>query len=165
MRSVTEFPSFKLLQAVQTKTALAAEGKTPEEIQANFGETYKLEGDKLKYFTGAVEVASQNADKLYRVLVVTLNEGETVPPKAVKLEEHYYIPEFMVTKAATAPAAEKEAKGGRDGGKGGGKGGPRRDGGGGKPKSSPWGISPEEKEAKLAASRKAQSEKSKAAKA
>ncbi|MGE0632246.1 MAG: hypothetical protein AB7O96_07550 [Pseudobdellovibrionaceae bacterium] len=131
MKAVTEFPSFTLVQAGKTKASLVAEGKTPEEIQASLGTTYKLEGDKLKYFFNAIEVATSNPEKLRRVLVVTLAEGENTPAKAVKVDEMHYVPDFIVE---ARPAAPREA--GR-----GGKGGKRKDG----PKSSPWGMSPEEK--------------------
>ena len=76
MKSVTEFPTHKLLAGLKTKTQLAGEGNTPEEIQASIGEAYKLEGDKLKFFWNAIEIASQNLEGLSRVLVVTLAEGE-----------------------------------------------------------------------------------------
>lgn len=134
MRSVTEFNFIALDKGLKTKAALAAEGKSPEEIQTSLGESFKLEGDKLKYFSAALDVAGQNPQNLKRVLVVALNEGEAAPPKAVKVEEMHYVPEYMVTSKPVAT----ESKGGR------GKGRGRRDG----PKSSPWGMSPEEKAAK-----------------
>jgi hypothetical protein len=146
MKSVAEFPNFKLLQGISTKTTLAAEGKTPEEIQAKLGETFKYEGDKLKYFVNAVEVAGQNLEKLSRVIVVSLNEGENVPTKATKVEEQYYIPEFISPPKGPAAVASKGGPG--KGRQGGGKGG-------GKQKESPWGISPEEKAAKKASSLRA----------
>lgn len=144
MKNVTEFWNVTLFKGLQAREALTSEGKTPEEIQASLGETFKMEGDKLKHFTNAIEVASQNKDKLHRVLVVTYGEGEAVPAKALKVEEHYYLPAFI--KEAT-PVEPKDEKGGR------GKGGrPNRGGGGGKgpggPKSSPWGLTPEELAAK-----------------
>lgn len=140
MKAVTEFPSFTLSKALKAKADLTAAGKTPEEVQASLGETFKMEGDKLKHFVNAVDVAGNNADNLKRVMVVSLAEGETAPQKAVQVEEHYYVPEFLVT-SSPAPAAS-QGKGGR-GGKGGGRGG--RDGG---KKGSPWGLTPEEKAAK-----------------
>lgn len=138
MKSVTEFPNWTLEKALKTKAALTTEGKTPEEVQASLGETYKYEGDKLKHFINAIDVAGANPDKLKRVLVVSYTEGEPVPPKATKVEEHHYVPEFLVE--AKAPTAQ-DSKGGR-GGPGRGKGKERG------PKSSPWGLSPEEKAAK-----------------
>jgi len=142
MKAVTEFPSYTLTKGITAKNALAAEGKTPEEIQASLGETFKFEGDKLKHFINAVDVAGQNGTNLKRVLVVSLNEGEATPAKSTKVEEHYYVPEFLIT---SAPAPKADAKGGRHGGGRGG--GPKGKGGGG-PKASPWGLSPEEKAAK-----------------
>lgn len=138
MKSVTEFASFALQKGLTTKTALAAEGKTPEEISAAIGESMKLEGDKLKYFIGALEVAAQNVDGLSRVMVVSLAEGENAPAKAVKIEEMHFVPEFkMAPKAVVNKKDLRAATGGK------GKG-DRKD----RPKGSPWGITPEEKAAK-----------------
>lgn len=170
MKSVTEFPSFKLADGIKAKTALAAEGKSPEEISTAMGEQFKLEGDKLKYFVNAVEVASQATDKLFRVKVVKLNEGQAAPARATIIDDLCYIAEAQTNleelkKAnAAAAAAAASAKEAGKGGKGdrGGKGGK---GGGGKPKGSPWGASPEEKQAKLDAARQAAREKSLAGKA
>lgn len=142
MKSVTEFWSINLTKGLKAKADLVAGGKTPEEIQTALGESFKMEGDKLKHFINAMEVASQNPEKLARVLVVALNEGESAPAKAVKIEESHYIPEFQSDPRPVVTA--KKAEGPRGGGgKGKGKGG-------GGPKSSPWGITPEEKAAKKA---------------
>jgi hypothetical protein len=141
MKSVTEFPSFKLLQGLKTKTELTGAGKTPEEVQQALGETFKLEGDKLKYFSNALDVAGQNTEKLTRVIVVTFAEGESVPPKATKVEEHHYIPEFQAEPKGAGQKVQKGAGGKDKKGKGG-------------PKESPWGLSPEQKAAKKGAGNK-----------
>lgn len=142
MKLVTEFSNFTLNKGLAARTALSTEGKSPEEIEASLGETFKLEGDKLKFFVNALEVAGANTANLKRVFVATLTEGENVPPKATKVDDNYFIPEFL---AAPKPAVDpKDAKGGR-GGKRGGPGGPRGDKKGG---GSPWGMSPEEIAAK-----------------
>lgn len=138
MKSVTEFTNFTLSQGLKAKTALTAEGKTVEEIQQSLGATFKLEGDKLKHFFNAIDVAGSNMENLKRVLVVSLNEGENAPHKALKVEEHHYVPEFIIQ---ARPAAATDSKGGK------GKGGRGGRGAGG-PKGSPWGLSPEEKAAK-----------------
>lgn len=162
MKSVTEFANFTLVQGLKAKAALAAEGKNPEEIQASLGETFKYEGDKLKYFVNALDIAAQNSENLKRVLIISLNEGERVPPKATKLEEVHYVPEFHIEqKRVESPKAAggRGVKGGRGGG--GGRGGRGGDRDGGK-KESPWGLSPEEKAAKAAkseASRQAKANK------
>lgn len=150
MKSVTEFFTFKLLKGIEAKAALTAEGKSPEEVEQSIGETFKLEGDKLKYFFNSLDVASENLDKLTRVLVVSLDESEKVPQKAVKVEEHYYVPEFQKT---LTPSEPKQASKGGGGNRNKGK---RKDG----PKSSPWGITPEELAAKKAGKGK-EKEKSK----
>jgi hypothetical protein len=139
MKSVTEFWNVHLQKGLKTKTELAAAGKTPEEIQAGIGESHKYEGDKLKHFMNAMEVASQNTEGLSRVLVVSLGEGENAPPKAVKIEETHYIPEFT-----TAPRPVNTQKAEKGGGRGKGGGGKGKGG----PKESPWGLSPEQKAAK-----------------
>ncbi len=136
MKAVTEFPNVTLTKGLAAKNTLAAEGKSPEEIQQSIGESFKYEAEKLKYFLAALDVAAQNTTNLRRVLVVGLAENEVAPAKAIKVEEHYYLPEFLVM-ASAKPADGKDGKGGRKGGKG--KGGP---------KSSPWGLSPEEEAAK-----------------
>lgn len=134
MKNITEFATHTLTKGASTKAALAAEGKSAEEIQAGLGESFKFEGDKLKHFVAALDVAAQNSQNLRRILVVTLAEGEKVPPRATQVEEHYYIPELVIT-AAPKPAGDSKGFKGKGRGKGG-------------PKSSPWGLSPEEKAAK-----------------
>lgn len=133
MKSVTEFWGAVLLQGLKAKEALAAEGKTPEEIQTNLGEKFKLEGDKLKYFTNALEVAGQNQEKLHKVKVLSLAEGETAPQKSTKIEEHHYVPDFVKAPAAIVKEKVVVKKGGQ--GKGSGD----------RTKTSPWGLTPEEK--------------------
>lgn len=140
MKAVTEFPSYVLTKGLNAKNALAAEGKTPEEIQQSLGESFKFENEKLKYFVAAVDVAAQNTQNLRRVLVLSLGEGEAAPAKAVQVEEHCYLPEFMVMTTAKPADADPKARGRSGGGRGGNKQGG--------PKSSPWGLSPEEKAAK-----------------
>jgi len=141
MKFVTEFANMTLTQALKSRAALVAEGKQPEEIQAALGTTYKLEGEKLTHLVNAVEVASQNPENLKRVLVVSLNEGEKAPAKAVQVEAFHYVPDFLVT-ARPAQADKKDARGGRGGG------GRGRNSGG--PKESPWGLSQEQKAEKKA---------------
>lgn len=138
MKSVTEFSNFILSQGLKSKTALAAEGKTPEEIQASLGEKFKFEAEKLTYFVNALEVAGQNMENLNRVRVVSLAEGESAPAKATKVEEMHYFAEFFVKH--TAAPTDNKGKGRQGGNKGGGGG-----------KESPWGLSPEQKAAKKGA--------------
>jgi hypothetical protein len=141
MKAITEFTSFTLNRAAQTKAALLAAGKTPEEIQEGLATEFKFEGDKLKHFVNAIEVATTHKDNLKRVLVCSLAEGETVPAKAVLVEETHYVPEFLIL---ARPAAKVDD---RKGGRGGQRGGGSR-GGNDSKKSSPWGLTPEEKAAK-----------------
>jgi hypothetical protein len=136
MKSVTEFATYALNTAIKLKTDLLAEGKTLEEVQTKLGESFKFEGDKLKHFVNAIEVAATNLENLSRVLVVTLNEGEAAPAKSNKVEEHHYVPEFkqqarqpVMTKTEARGGAKKSAKGSG-------------------PKESPWGLTPEQKAAK-----------------
>jgi hypothetical protein len=151
MKSVTEFFVHKLAKGLETKTALAAEGKTPEEIEQSLGETFKLEGEKLVIFSRSLDVASKSLDKLLRIRVVTFDEGESVPADAVKMEEHYYLPNYKMT--APTPAASSDKKSGRDGRN---RNRTKKNDG---PKSSPWGESPEEIAAKKSALKKKSQEK------
>ncbi len=144
MKSVTEFSSFVLANGLKNKATLTAENKPVEEIQAALGTALKYEGDKLKHFWNALEVAAKNTEGLGRILVVSLVEGEKVPAKAEKVEEHYYVPEF--NSAPKAKAVNKNDL------KAAGKGKDKR---GGREKESPWGLSPEQKAAKKGASAKA----------
>jgi hypothetical protein len=138
MKSVTEFASFTLKAGLTAKSTLAGEGKTPEEVQTGLGEKFKYEGDKLKHFVNALDVAEKNQENLKRILVVTYAEGENPQPKAIKVEEHHYLPEFNVE--------QKKVHSKKPDDKGRGKGG--RGGGGKGEKESPWGLSPEQKAAK-----------------
>ena len=69
MKSVTEFANVTLNKGLSTKAAMTAEGKSPEEIQEGLGTTFKYEGDKLKYFMNALDVAGQNQTNLKRVFI------------------------------------------------------------------------------------------------
>ena len=141
MKSITEFALHTINKGLAEKTAMTTEGKTPEEISTALGTSMKFEGDKLKHFTAALDVAAANAENLMRVLVVSLNEGETAPAKGVKVEEFYYVPEFKAApRAITMTRTDPKGNGGKKTGPGGGKDG--------RPKTSPWGLTPEEKAAK-----------------
>ncbi len=142
MKAVTEFSNFTLNQALKTKANLSAEGKTPEEIQENLGTTFKLEGEKLGYFVNALEVVGTQTANLKRVVVMRLNEGESAPAKGTQVGDLCYVPEFIST-AAPKAVEKSTGRGGRPnrGGPGGGRGDS-------KTKSSPWGMTPEEKAAK-----------------
>ncbi len=149
MKAITEFSKYTLASGVETKTALAAEGKTPEEIQASLGAKFKYEGDKLKYFLNALDVSVQNTG-LTRVVIMKLNEGEKAPEKALLIEDLHYISEFPIVYQPPQPS--RDGKGGKNRGRHGqgqGHGGGGRSGGG--LKESPWGLSPEQKAAKKGA--------------
>lgn len=150
MKAVTEFPSHLLTRGLEAKTAMTAEGKTPEEIQASLGETFKLEGDRLKHFFNSLDIAAKNAG-LARMMVMSLAEGEKAPPKAVQIEEHYYVPEFRVLAQPQQPGREGRGGHGKGrhgrGGSGGG-GGRGGGGGGGGGRGMSWGNPPPPKAGK-----------------
>ncbi len=151
MKAVTEFASFTINQAIQAKTTLAAEGKTPEEISEGLGLKFKYEGEKLNHLINAIDAAGENREGLKRVMVMSATEGEKVPPKAKQVGDHVYIPEMHVTVKA-APKDDKKGGrggGGRDGAKGGG------GGKGDKKHEGKWGLSPEELAAKKKGPQKA----------
>ena len=124
MKSVTEFSVFTLQKGLNAHNELTAGGKSPEEIAAGLGETFKMEGDKLKHFVNSLEVAkTATSGRLKRILVVTFAEGEKVAEKAVKVEETYYLPEFHLEPGQApkpdAKAGKGKGKGGRDNKRGG----------------------------------------------
>ncbi len=134
MKSITEFTPFLLQKVLTAKTQLLADGKTAEEAMASVGETFKIEGDRLKHAMAASDLVKDKND-VRRILVVSFAEGETAPSQYQKIEESYYLVEAL-NLAKPMPSTDKGNKRG---------GGKRQSGG---PKSSPWGMSPEEKEAK-----------------
>lgn len=138
MKAITEFSSFTLIKAIAAHKTLAEEGKTPEEIQENLGQTFKIEGEKLGYFIKAIEVAGTNTENLRRVLVARFAEGESLLPMAVQVEDIYYVPQFIV-KSAPIQVAKPGQRSARP---------PQTRSNTGGPKGSQWGLSPEEKAAK-----------------
>lgn len=139
MKSITEFQPTTLQKILAAKTALTAEGKSPEEISAAIGETFKFEGEKIKYALAAADLAKDQSS-IRRVLVATFGEGEKPAPMYQQVEDTYYKVETF----SAAPVAKAEKVDPRNARRGGGAGG-KREGG---PKGSPWGMTPEEKAAK-----------------
>lgn len=131
MKSITEFPLSTLQKVLAAKTALTAEGKSAEEISAAIGETFKYEGDKITYALAAADLAAGKT-AVRRVLVASFAEGETPSSKFQNVDGHFYCVESFDAKPYVAPSKTDARGGGKKGG--------RRDG----PKSSPWGMSPEE---------------------
>jgi hypothetical protein len=153
MKAMSEFPAHLLLKGLELKKNLMTEGKTEEEIMTSLTEALKLKENRVKYFSAALGIAEANTDKLYRIRVLSFEEGETVPEKATKVEEVYYLPEFFAQNVVAAkPVTVKAGPAGRGGGK---KDRPRG------PKASPWGLSPEEIAAKKEASLRAAAAKTK----
>ena len=151
MRAMGEFPVHILTKGIEAKKALMAEGKTEEEISAAIGETFKYSEGKLKNFITAVGIVEPKTEKLYRVRIFAFNEGEKVPENAVQVEELHFVAEYFGDKpTGAAPVTEKVSR----------SGGAKKDRPRG-PKPSPWGLSPEEINAKKEASLRAQAAKAK----
>ncbi|MBC7467200.1 MAG: hypothetical protein H7256_14515 [Bdellovibrio sp.] len=150
MKSITEFSNAALQKVSAAKAALVAAGKSAEELAAGLGESLKLEGDKLKFAMAAADLI---ADKkaVRRVVVVSFAEGEVAPAKYQQVEDTHYLVEVLEPAKAPVAAAAPAGKGGRPGQGGGFK----KDNKSSAPKSSPWGASPEEIEAKKKASKNA----------
>jgi hypothetical protein len=123
MKTLTEFAAATLKNAIAKKQELTASGKTAEELPAAMGEALKLEGDKLTYLLAAIEATHEKINNDFkRVIVSSLNEGETAPSSARLIGEKYYTVEsYPHSMKQSAPAARDEGRGGR-GGRG-GKGG------------------------------------------
>lgn len=137
MKSITEFQPTTLQKVLAAKNTLTAEGKTAEEISTAIGETFKYEGDKIKYVLAAAELAKDQTS-IRRVLVATFAEGEKPAPQYQQVEDTYYKVETF----NAAPVARAEKVDPRNARRG---GGGKKEGG---PKGSPWGMTPEEKAAK-----------------
>jgi len=129
MKTITEFNAFDLQTYVKTLIELTTGGKTPEEIQAAIAEQKKLEGDKLKIFMQALDIAKARPEQLKRIVVFTGAENEKTPPGAEKREEHYYLAEFFPEPSRPGRPerghGRDDKRGGRGGDKKGGKGGRR----------------------------------------
>ena len=137
MKSITEFQPATLQKVLAAKATLAAEGKTAEEISTSIGETFKYEGEKIKYALAAADLAKDKT-AVRRVLVASFAEGETPAPNYQQVEDTYYMVEMFNAKPFV-PAEKTDVRGGNRRGGGDRKGGP---------KGSPWGMTPEEKAAK-----------------
>lgn len=153
MKAMSEFPVHTLTKGIAAKAALVAEGKSEEEISTSLGEMFKFKDNRLKYFMTALGIAETQLEKLYRIRIFSFEEGETIPEKAIKMEELYYIPEFFNPTPGPKPITVKPDPKARSGGK---KDRPKG------PKASPWGLSPEEIAAKKEASLRAAEAKAKA---
>lgn len=135
MKSITEFQPATLQKVLAAKNSLAAEGKTAEEISAAIGETFKYEGDKIKYALAAAELAKDKT-AIRRVLVASFAEGEKPTANYQQVEDTYYMVETFNAKPAVIEKADpRNAR----------RGGGNKQGGA---KGSPWGMTPEEKAAK-----------------
>lgn len=121
MKTITEFDGFTLKRGLQKLVELEKEGKTAEEIPALITETFKYEGDKLKFFQAALDMAKARGatpenSRVKRVVVMTLQETEKAPQGSEKRDEHTYLLEFF-------PAPPQPKRKGRDRFDGKGKGG------------------------------------------
>lgn len=135
MKSITEFQLPTLQKVLAAKNALTAEGKSAEEVATAIGETFKYEGDKIKYAMAAADLVTGKTS-VRRVLVASFAEGEAPAANYQQVDGNYYLVESFDAKPYVAPAKTDARGGGKKGG--------RRDG----PKGSPWGMSPEEMAAK-----------------
>ncbi|MCM2276870.1 MAG: hypothetical protein NDJ89_02190 [Oligoflexia bacterium] len=144
MKTLTEFPAATLKNAFKAQQDLQTAGKTPEELPQALGEALKLEGDKLAYLFSALELVGPKLNDLKRVVVLSLNEGEKAPSKALQKEDKYFVAEYFPPMPGKGPAGRpahggkgkgdkprgkgKRRGGGRDGEKRGSGRGERRDG-------------------------------------
>lgn len=112
MKTVTEIHSVELKSALSTFENLTKAGKTPEEISQAIGEAFKREGEKLKFFIGALETVRGRDRGLKRVVVLLPQEKDKIPEGGQKREEHVYLAEYY-------PALEAKPRGkGRFAGRG-----------------------------------------------
>jgi hypothetical protein len=132
MKTITEFPSMNLKNAVKLKQELMAGGKTAEELAPALGESLKLEGDRLNWMMAAVELVEKKLEDIKRVVVYSLAEGEKPSGHVVQKGEHCYLVEYY-TSMNKKPVSDRDqapvGRGGRDGKRG--KRGERNDRAGG----------------------------------
>ncbi|MGK5087299.1 hypothetical protein WDW86_07050 [Bdellovibrionota bacterium FG-2] len=115
MKTLTEFAAITLKNASKTQAELTTAGKTPEELPAAMGEALKLEGDKLTFLLAALEIVGTKVTDLKRVVVYSLNEGETAPPTVKQKGEHCYLVEFYPSLTQKAQHDDRGDSRGRDG--------------------------------------------------
>ena len=135
MKTLTEFSGFVLKDVMAKRTALLAEGKTDEEVQAVVNEQLKLDEAKVGFYKNVVDMTSSRIERVKRVVVaLKASETEKVPENYIEREGHFYLVEYF------PDANSRNATRGRDDGdfrgKGRGdrnsrdRGGPRGDRGG-----------------------------------
>ena len=134
MKTLTEFSGFVLKEALAKKTALLAEGKTEEEVQAAIHEQLKLDETKVGFYKNVLDMTSSRLDRVKRVVVaLRATETEKVPESYIEREGHFYLVEYFASadsRGAVSSGRDDDRRGGR-GGRGGrdqGRGG-NRDGG------------------------------------
>jgi len=109
MKTLTEFPAMNLKNAAKVKQELTASGKTPEELPQAFGESLKIEGDRLTYLLNALEIIGNRMEDLKRTVVYSLGENEKAPQGAVQKGDQYYLVEYYP--ALEKKGSKKEFKG------------------------------------------------------
>jgi hypothetical protein len=120
MKTLTEFSSLNLRNAIKTHDEVVASGKTAEELPTALGEALKAEGDKLTRLLAAIDIAKKGKlEKIKRILVMSPQEGETAPAGLEKREELYYMTELFPSaepkKAFDPRDVDPRARGGKGG--------------------------------------------------
>jgi hypothetical protein len=99
MKTITEFFGPSLAAALTKDKELAASGKTQEELpparEQLFSELTRFEGEKLKHFMAALEAIASKPERVKRVVVWQVNEGEKAPKAALSREGFVYLVEYF----------------------------------------------------------------------
>jgi hypothetical protein len=96
MKTLTEFSGFVLKDVMAKKTALLAEGKTEEEVQAAVSEQLKLDEAKVGFYKNVVDMTSSRIERVKRVVVaLKASETEKVPENYIEREGHFYLVEYF----------------------------------------------------------------------
>ena len=126
MKTITEFVGALLNSAQLKDKELTASGKSAEELPAAreqvMTELTRYEGEKLKHFLAALEAVGNKTERLKRVVVWQVTEGEKGPKAALSRDGFSYIVEHYPHPHGTRAAAPREDEGrgdrrGRRGGK------------------------------------------------
>lgn len=137
--SETPVAEISVESSVEETTAVEAAPTEPApeapSLETAFTEAFKYEGDKLKFFINALDIAKKRPNGIKRVVVLTLAETDKAPAGAEKRDEHHYLVEYFPQSAREAARAAQGRgdrndrggkRGGRDGKRGGGRDGKGR---------------------------------------
>ncbi|MBN22126.1 MAG: hypothetical protein CL678_12670 [Bdellovibrionaceae bacterium] len=98
-------------QKPQRPPYIAPTGEALEKLKESLTEKLQVEGEKLTHLINALNAIKTKTRDLKRVVVYTSEEGEKLPPKAVKEGEHVYMAEYLPPLHKPKPKKKFSGKG------------------------------------------------------